>query len=235
VIEQLQNVTVPAGVQPGLSSLSNSTGEIFRYTLVGKRPLYEMKALEDWTVEPAFRTVSGIADVVGFGGAVKQYQIDLDPAKLQGYGLALATVENAVANANQKRRRRLHRTRLREASRTRRGRVHVVDDIAKVAVANRNGAVVTVGDIGTVHIGGAPREGSSPRIQSRCGARDRPHAQGAKTPLEVAERRASKARAQCYDLAKDVRLVPFYDVRSRAPHGEHGGGESVSSARRWCW
>ena len=101
VLERLQDATVPPGVQPGLSSLSNSTGEIFRYTLAGKRPLYDMKAFEDWVVEPAFRTVPGIADVTGFGGEVKQYQVDLDPAKLAGYGLPLATVENAIANANQ--------------------------------------------------------------------------------------------------------------------------------------
>src|SRR5579862_8457631 len=68
VLERLQSVTVPTGVQPGLSSLSNSTGEIFRYTLTGARPLTEIKAIEDWVVEPAFRTVPGIADVVSFGG-----------------------------------------------------------------------------------------------------------------------------------------------------------------------
>ena len=60
VLERLSSITVPPGVQPGLSSLSNSTGEIYRYTIAGSRPLTEMKALEDWVVEPAFRTVPGI-------------------------------------------------------------------------------------------------------------------------------------------------------------------------------
>src|SRR6266852_3881388 len=98
--ERLQSVTVPPGVTPGLSSLSNSTGEIYRYTVRGKRPLIELKALEDWVVEPAFRTVPGIVDVVSFGGQVKQYQVDVDPAKLQAYGLSLAQVEQAIAGAN---------------------------------------------------------------------------------------------------------------------------------------
>src|SRR5262252_3036 len=99
-LERLQSVTLPNGVQPGLSSLSNSTGEIYRYTVQGRRPLTELKAIEDWLIEPAIRTVSGIADVVSFGGQVKQYQVDVDPAKLQGYGLTLPQVEQAIASAN---------------------------------------------------------------------------------------------------------------------------------------
>src|SRR3989441_2274364 len=48
-----------------------------RYTLAGPRSLTDLKALEDWTVEPAYRTVPGVADVVSFGGQVKQYQVDV--------------------------------------------------------------------------------------------------------------------------------------------------------------
>ena len=100
VLERLQAVTVPAGVTPQLASLSNSLGEVYRYTVRGRRPLRELKAIEDWVVEPAFRTVPGVADVVSFGGEVKQYQVDLDPAKLQAYGVTLPQVEQAVAAAN---------------------------------------------------------------------------------------------------------------------------------------
>src|SRR6267143_1690568 len=82
-IERLTAVTLPAGVNSGLASMSNSTGEVFRYTLRGRRSLTELKELEDWVVEPAFRTVPGIADVVSFGGQIKEYQVDVDPDKLQ--------------------------------------------------------------------------------------------------------------------------------------------------------
>ena len=70
-LERLQGVNVPPNVSPQLASLSNSTGEIYRYTIAGNLPLTELKALEDWTVEPAIRTVPGIADVVSFVGQVK--------------------------------------------------------------------------------------------------------------------------------------------------------------------
>src|SRR5262249_6494436 len=62
VLERLQGVNLPASVTPQLASLSNSTGEIYRYTIRGSLPLTELKAIEDWTVEPGIRTVPGIAD-----------------------------------------------------------------------------------------------------------------------------------------------------------------------------
>src|SRR2546425_5851371 len=82
-LERLQTVSLPASVTPQLAPLANAIGEIYRYTLAGPRSLTDLKALEDWTVEPAYRTVPGVADVVSFGGQVKQYQVDVDPGKLR--------------------------------------------------------------------------------------------------------------------------------------------------------
>ena len=75
-LERLQTVSLPASVTPQLAPLANAIGEIYRYTLAGPRSLTDLKALQDWTVEPAYRTVPGVADVVSFGGQVKQ-QINL--------------------------------------------------------------------------------------------------------------------------------------------------------------
>jgi cobalt-zinc-cadmium resistance protein CzcA len=219
VLERLQAVTVPSGVQPGLSSLSNSTGEIFRYTLSGKRPLTEMKALEDWTVEPAFRTVPGIADVVGFGGAVKQYQVDVDPAKLQGYGLSLATVENAIANANQNAGGGYIEHGYEKQVVRGVGIFRSVDDIATVAVATRNGAVVTVGDLGRVHIGGAPREGYVAKDSADDVVQGIVLMRKGENALEVLKGVRSKAEElNATTLPKDVRLVPFYDRADLVHH-----------------
>ncbi len=212
VIERLQGVTVPAGVQPGLSSLSNSTGEIYRYTLAGRRPLYEMKALEDWVVEPAFRTVPGIADVVGFGGAVKQYQVDLDPAKLQGYGIPLATVETAIANANENAGGGYIEHGYEKQVVRGVGIFTSVNDIAKVAVATRNGAVVTVGDLGVVHIGAAPREGIVAKDSADDVVEGIVLMRKGENALEILKGvRAKAAELNATMLPKDVQLVPFYD------------------------
>ena len=60
----------------------------------------ELKTFEDWMVEPAFRSVPGVADDSGFGGGEMQYQVLLDPAKIAGAGLSVAQVETALGANN---------------------------------------------------------------------------------------------------------------------------------------
>ena len=219
VLERLNGITVPNGVQPGLSSLSNSTGEIYRYTLAGPRPLIEMKALEDWVVEPAFRTVPGIADVVSFGGQVKQYQIDINPSKLQGYGITLQQVEQAVANSNANAGGGYLEHGYEKQVVRGVGMFQSADDIASVAVASKGGAVVTVADIGRVTVGGAPREG----IVAKDGADDVVEGivlmRKGENALEILQAvRAKGVELNATILPKDTKLVPFYDRATLVSH-----------------
>jgi heavy metal efflux system protein len=103
VQERIAGAEVPADARPTLGSLSSVIGEVFRYTLWSPTmPLVELKALQDWVLEREFLKVPGVADVISWGGGVKQYQITLDPARLRAYNLTLKQVFDAVAanNAN---------------------------------------------------------------------------------------------------------------------------------------
>jgi len=218
-LERLQTVTVPPGVSPGLASLSNSTGEIYRYTLRGDRPLTELKTLEDWVVEPAYRTVPGIADVVSFGGQLKQYQVDVDPAKLQAYGVTLAQVEQAIASANANTGGGYITHGYEKQVVRGVGLFATLDDIAQVAVMERNGVPVRVRDLGTVSIGGAPREG----IVAKDSADDVVEAivlmRKGGNALEVLKAvRAKTAELNGTILPTGVRLVPFYDRATLVNH-----------------
>jgi cobalt-zinc-cadmium resistance protein CzcA len=211
-LERLQGVIVPAGVTPSLGSLSNSTGEIYRYTVQGHRPLTELKALEDWVVEPAMRTVPGVADVVSFGGQVKQYQIDVDPARLAGYGVTLPQVEQAVANAN------LNAgggylTHGYEKQVVRGvGLFASLDDIADVVVASRNGSAVRVRDVGAVAVGGAPREGVVAKDSLDDVVEGIVLMRKGENALKVLEGvRAKTIDVNATLLPPSVRIVPFYD------------------------
>src|SRR5437763_6653914 len=77
--ERLAQVDVPEGVKPTLGPLSTPTGEIYRYTLVGDgyTPM-QLRELEDWVMERHLKQVPGVADVVSFGGFVKQYQVQVE-------------------------------------------------------------------------------------------------------------------------------------------------------------
>src|SRR5262249_6523921 len=101
VLERLHLAALPAGVEPDLGPLSGSIGEILRYTLTSETlSLVELKALQDWVLERHFRQVPGVVDVVSWGGGLKQYQVQLDPAKLKEHGLTFKQVFDALAASN---------------------------------------------------------------------------------------------------------------------------------------
>jgi cobalt-zinc-cadmium resistance protein CzcA len=97
-INALSNL--PPGVNPGLSPWS-PTGEIVRYVLDGPGyTLNEIKAVQDWVLQRALKTVPGVIDVTGFGGTVKQYQVLVDPMQLNHYGITLEKVQDAIQKSN---------------------------------------------------------------------------------------------------------------------------------------
>ena len=99
-INQLEFVTLPQGIQPGLSP-ENPIGEIYRYIV--KSPDHNLigeKEVEDWVLEKQLKTVPGVLDVSGFGGLTKEYHVDLDPAQLNHYAIPLSQVIAAIQNSN---------------------------------------------------------------------------------------------------------------------------------------
>jgi len=101
VLNRLQFIQLPSGIQPQLSPWS-AVGEIFRYTVKGPGySLAELKTAQDFVLERQFRQVPGVVDVVGFGGETKEYHVDVDPYRLKGHALTLAQLSQGLANANQ--------------------------------------------------------------------------------------------------------------------------------------
>ncbi|MBS0336920.1 MAG: efflux RND transporter permease subunit [Proteobacteria bacterium] len=161
VLEKLGNVNLPAGVQPTLAPLSTAVGEIYRYVLEAPKgmPLYEVRAIQDWVVKPALRIVPGIADAVSFGGAVKEYQLRVNPYALKRYGVTLDQVAAALGNNSANVGGGLL-PRGDEALVVRGiGLFSSLDDIARTVVASPGGRPVTVGDLGEVAIGQRYRQG----------------------------------------------------------------------------
>src|SRR5579872_3070396 len=101
VLNRLQTVTLPQGLQPQLSPWS-AVGEIYRYQLKGPTySLNELKATQDWFVVRELKQVPGIIDVSTFGGTTKQYQAEIDPNKLLQYNVTLPQVITAISSSNQ--------------------------------------------------------------------------------------------------------------------------------------
>lgn len=155
VLEKLQTVTLPTGVTPTLAPLTTAVGEIYRYVVEAPAdlPLYEVRAIQDWIIRPELRRVPGVADVVSFGGTIKEIQVDVDPDALRKFNLGFDQVNQALANNNANAgggivRRGGEGLVLRAI-----GLFRNVDEIAGTAIQARDGKVVTVADVARVHIG----------------------------------------------------------------------------------
>ena len=97
----LNGVELPEGIRPDVQPPYGPTGEIFRYTLQSPtRTARELKTLQDWVIDRQLKSVSGVADVVSFGGEVKTYEISVDPRRLIDYNITALQLYQAVANSN---------------------------------------------------------------------------------------------------------------------------------------
>ena len=151
---------LPQGVTPTLGPDGTGVGHVLWYTLDAKNlDLGEQRALQDWYIKFALQTVPGVAEIASFGGFEKQYQIVVDPLKLQFYKISLTDVMNKVkANNNDVGGRKFEMSNMAYIIRGL-GYIKNKEDIENIAIANNNGIPVRIKDIGTVQMGGEERLG----------------------------------------------------------------------------
>lgn len=151
---------LPQGVTPALGPDGTGVGHVFWYHLQAPgMDLGEQRALQDWYIKFALQTVPGVAEVASFGGFEKQYQLVIDPVKLQFYNISLMEVMNKVrANNNDVGGRKFEMADMAYIIRGL-GYIRNKSDIENIALTNYNGIPVRVRDIGTVQMGGDLRLG----------------------------------------------------------------------------
>jgi CzcA family heavy metal efflux pump len=151
---------LPQGVTPSLGPDGTGVGHVFWYTLDAKKmPLGDQRALQDWYIKFALQTVPGVSEVASFGGFEKQYQLIVDPVKLQYYNVSLMDVMNKVrANNNDVGGRKFEMSDMSYIIRGL-GYVKSITDLESIAVGNYNGIPVRVKDVASVQMGGDLRLG----------------------------------------------------------------------------
>jgi len=100
VSNKLAGVDLPEGADAEIEPPSGATGEIFRYVIKSDLPLKEVTAIQDWVIERELLSVSGVADVVSFGGEEKTYEIKINPTELKNFDLSPLDVYEAVSKSN---------------------------------------------------------------------------------------------------------------------------------------
>ncbi len=165
VVEYLSKIqgNLPPGVTPELGPDATGVGWVFQYALVdkaGKHNAAELRTFQDWVLRYAIQSVPGVAEVAGIGGFQKQYQVTIDPNRLQSHGLSLMEVAEAIRRNNNEIGGRLIEWSGREYMVRGRGYVRSTDDLGKVVVkANTRGTPVLLSDVADIALGPQIRRG----------------------------------------------------------------------------
>jgi cobalt-zinc-cadmium resistance protein CzcA len=228
VAEKLSTVTLPPGVQPQLAPLSTAVGEVYRYTIEAPDLSdAEVRTLQDWTVRPALRMTPGVADIVSFGGAIKEFQIEVDPFALRKYQVTLDQLSQAIGNGSGSAGGGLLRHG--DASLVVRadGLFASLEDIRKVVIAARQGRPITVGDVAEVRVGERPRFGIVGADQRDSIVEGIVSMSKGGNPAKInGELRERIARLQ-ERLPPGAKIVPIYDRTELVRHTVSTVGENL--------
>jgi cobalt-zinc-cadmium resistance protein CzcA len=149
VLEKLQTVDLPAGITPELAPLTTAVGEIYRYVVDAPAdlPLYEIRAIQDWVIRPQLRRVPGVADVISFGGAIKEVQVRVDPNALRKYQLTLDQVSQALSENNANTGGGIMQRGSEGLVLRAIGLFQTLEDVATTVIVAHDGKAITVGDV----------------------------------------------------------------------------------------
>ena len=213
VNERLNGVDLPPGVQANVMPNATPVGEVMRYRLKGdgKTPT-ELRTIQDWTVERALRQIPGVADVVGMGGFIKQYEVQPDLQKLRAFKLTLQDLQEALGRGNANAGGSYVAQGAQQFAIRGIGLLHSADDIGTIVVTSRGNTPVLVRDVARVVIGSVPRLGTVGQdmdddvvtgiVIMRKGENPSVLLKGVKEKIDDLNNRV---------LPKGVQIVPFYD------------------------
>ncbi|KAB0288344.1 efflux RND transporter permease subunit [Vibrio fortis] len=167
VLEYLSQVApkLPASAKPTLGPDATGVGWIYSYVLqdkTGQHDLAELRSLQDWFLKYELQTVNGVSEVATVGGMVKQYQVQIDPAKLRAYDLTLKQVNNAIQSGNQETGASVIEVAEAEHMVRTSGYLSGIDDLKALPLkVTAKGTPLLLGDIADVNLGPQMRRGIS--------------------------------------------------------------------------
>jgi Cu(I)/Ag(I) efflux system membrane protein CusA/SilA len=151
---------LPSGVTPSLGPDATGVGWVYEYVVIGaQRTLAELRTIQDWTVRYQLAKAEGVAEVASVGGFVQQYQVVVDPQKLQAYGIPLSKVSDAIRASNQDVGGRTIEMAETEYVVRGRGYLRGTDDIVNIVLKMEGGTPVLLRDVARVELGPDERRG----------------------------------------------------------------------------
>jgi cobalt-zinc-cadmium resistance protein CzcA len=153
--------SIPEGFEPTMGPITTGTGQIYLYQIVGNgQSNQELRTIQDWIVKLQLRTVPGVADVLSFGGDVKQYQVIVDQQALVNYNITLKSLFDAIQANNQNTGANFIEHGDEQYVVRGLGLVKDIEDIKNIVLDSRGGTPIRVSDVARVEIGNEIRQGA---------------------------------------------------------------------------
>ncbi|MCK9606321.1 MAG: CusA/CzcA family heavy metal efflux RND transporter [Methylomonas sp.] len=161
ISERMSGADLPESVQPVLAPDYTPLGEIYKFTVTSDRhSLYALRSEMEWNISRVLRQVQGVADVLTFGGYYKEIHVEIDPIRLDSFGLTLEEVNQAIASSN----RNVGAGFLRHGDQQivirSLGNLTTPEDLKKIVLKSVGGTPVTVGDVSRLVQAYTPRQGA---------------------------------------------------------------------------
>ncbi|MBX7099345.1 MAG: CusA/CzcA family heavy metal efflux RND transporter [Myxococcaceae bacterium] len=213
VLERLRDAELPEGITPELGAYATPIGEVYRYSLrgAGGDPM-KLRTLQDWVVRPMLMRVNGVADVVSYGGLIKEIHVQPRPQALAAFGLTLDDLEQAVRDGSVNASGGTLERGSEQFVLRSEGLFKSLDDLRKVRVSTHEGTPVFLRDVADVSEGWTPRQGvvsdaTSPDVVEGIVLMRR-----GENPTAVLQRLREQVERVNGRLADDgAEVRPFYD------------------------
>jgi len=209
---------IPEGFgEPEMGPISTGQGLVLYYNLIdttGEYGLEELRSIQDWVVKFNLQTVPGVTEVLGIGGFVKHFQVNIDPDALLRYNLTLhQVIERIEANNQNVGGQFLERNGEMFIVRSE-GLAKGMDDLEQIVVAHEDGTAVYLRDVATVEIGGEIRQG----LQTRNGKEEvvsgmvvKLYGTNSSTVIEAVEKKLEEIQKA---LPEGVEIDPYYQQKT---------------------
>ena len=214
-LEYLSGVGLPQGVKAELGPDANGLGWVYEYALVdksGRHSLAELRSFQDWYMRYYLKSVPGVAEVAPLGGFGQQYQVNVDPSRLQAYGIPISRVVEAVRGGNSEAGGRLLEFGGTEYMVRGRGYARSVRDFENIVLAgSETGTPVRVKDVGQVVLGPELRRGASDLDGNGEVVSGIVIMRQGENALQVIDQVKARLQEIAPSLPAGVELVPIYD------------------------
>jgi len=204
---------LPDGVVPELAPEATPLGEVYQFRMVSDRhDLYQQRAELQWTVTRVLKAVPGVADVVCFGGYLKEVHVRAYPDRLRAHGVSLTELAEALAKTNVNVGGGFLRHGDQELTVRGIGYITSVEDIRRTVLKTRDATPVTVGDVAEIVMSNTPRRGAIGYNEQKEAVEGFALMRRGENPSRVLDG-VHKKVAELNDkiLPRGMRIEPFYD------------------------